>query len=114
MPRIYFLQHWFDLSDQAVEEALCDSQAMRRLLASTSAASRCPMRRRCAAFAICWSSTIWATGCSDEVHRQLAANGLKVATGTIVDATTSTMSQTRFITHLQKEPLQKPAAMIVI
>jgi hypothetical protein len=30
------------------------------------------------------------------------------------DATTSTMSQTRFITHLQKEPLKKPAAMVVI
>src|SRR5215472_9146459 len=30
MLRIYFLQHWFNLSDPAVEEALYDSQAMRR------------------------------------------------------------------------------------
>jgi hypothetical protein len=30
MLRIYFLQHWFNLSDRAVEEALYDSQAMRR------------------------------------------------------------------------------------
>src|SRR5215813_3515765 len=29
MLRIYFLQHWFNLSDPAVEEALYDSQAMR-------------------------------------------------------------------------------------
>jgi hypothetical protein len=55
MLRIYFLQHWFNLSDPAVEEALYDSQAMRRLLASTSAASRCRMRRRYAAFATCSS-----------------------------------------------------------
>ena len=30
MLRIYFLQYWFNLSDPAVEEALYDSQAMRR------------------------------------------------------------------------------------
>jgi IS5 family transposase len=32
MLRIYFLQHWFNLSDPAVEEALYDSQAMRRFV----------------------------------------------------------------------------------
>src|SRR5262244_772122 len=40
MLRIYFLQHWFNLSDPAVEEALYDSQEMR-----------------------CSRSTIWAGGC---------------------------------------------------
>ena len=30
MLRIYFLQHWFNLSDPAVEDALYDSEAMRR------------------------------------------------------------------------------------
>src|SRR5882724_2236837 len=32
MLRIYFLQQWFNLSDPAVEEALYDSLAMRRLV----------------------------------------------------------------------------------
>jgi IS5 family transposase len=32
MLRIYFLQHWFNLSDPAVEEALYDSQSMRRFV----------------------------------------------------------------------------------
>ena len=32
MLRIYFLQHWFNLSDLAVEEAVYDSQAMRRFV----------------------------------------------------------------------------------
>ena len=32
MLRIYFLQHWFNLSDPGVEEALYDSNAMRRFV----------------------------------------------------------------------------------
>src|SRR5437879_10439840 len=32
MLRIYFLQHWFNLSDPAVEEALYDSSAMRHFV----------------------------------------------------------------------------------
>lgn len=32
MLRIYFLQHWFGLSDPAAEEALYDSEVMRRLV----------------------------------------------------------------------------------
>jgi hypothetical protein len=72
MLRIYFLQHWFNLSDPAVEEALHDSVAMRRFVGidprlregRLSAASRCPMIRRRAGFATCWRRTIWAAGCS--------------------------------------------------
>jgi transposase, IS5 family len=33
------------------------------------------------------NSTIWGRPLFDEVQRHLAVNGLKVATGTIVDAT---------------------------
>jgi IS5 family transposase len=33
MLRIYFLQHWFNLSDPAAEEALYDSRAMGRFAA---------------------------------------------------------------------------------
>ena len=32
MLRIYFLQHWFNLSDPAAEEALYDSLSMRRFV----------------------------------------------------------------------------------
>jgi transposase, IS5 family len=58
MLRMYFLQHWFNLSDPAVEEALYDSQAMRRFVGSTLVASRCRMRPRCAASATCSRSMI--------------------------------------------------------
>ena len=66
MLRIYFLQHWFNLSDPAVEEALYDSQAMRRFVGIDPrfregrllAASRCRMRPQCAASATCSRRTI--------------------------------------------------------
>ena len=32
MLRIHFLQHWFNLSDPAAEEALYDSRALRRFV----------------------------------------------------------------------------------
>jgi IS5 family transposase len=32
MLRIYFLQHWFDLSDPAAEDAVYDSESMRRFV----------------------------------------------------------------------------------
>jgi IS5 family transposase len=56
------------------------------LSASIWGASRYPTRRRCAAFAICSKRT---TGrrLFAAVPRHLAAKGLKVAAGTIVDAT---------------------------
>ncbi len=31
MLRIYFLQHWFNLSDPAVEESLCESVSMQNV-----------------------------------------------------------------------------------
>src|SRR5215470_1803464 len=68
MLRIYFLQQWFNLSDPAVEEALYDSLAMRR-------------------FRHLLEEHDLGRQLFEEVQRHLAANGLKVATGTIVDAT---------------------------
>jgi hypothetical protein len=64
MLRLYFLQQWFNLSDPAVEEALYDSLAMRRFVASISAASRCPTKPRCAASVTCSRPTIWGRNCS--------------------------------------------------
>ena len=86
MLRIYFLQQWFNLSDPAVEEALYDSPAMRAFVGIDLGRERCRTKPPCAASATCWRSMIWAGGCS----RKSAASGregLKVATGTIVDAT---------------------------
>jgi IS5 family transposase len=84
MLRIYFLQQWFNLSDPAVEEALYDSLAMRHFVGIDLGREPFPTRPRCAVFATCSRRTIWLF---DEGQRHLAATGMKVATGTIVDAT---------------------------
>ena len=57
MLRIHFMQHWFNLSDPAAEDALYDSESMRRFAGIELAEDAIPMRPRSCAFAICWSST---------------------------------------------------------
>jgi transposase, IS5 family len=42
MLRIYFLQHWFDLSDPAAEDALYDSDSMRRFVRIELGESKVP------------------------------------------------------------------------
>jgi IS5 family transposase len=48
MLRMYFVQHWFNLADEACEEALLDSTELRRSSwVSTWVASACPTAPRC-------------------------------------------------------------------
>jgi hypothetical protein len=54
MLRIYFLQQWYDLSDPAVEDALYDSESMRRFVGWNWERTRSPMKRPFCISAICW------------------------------------------------------------
>ncbi len=64
IPRIYFLQQWFNLSDPGVEEALYDSLGMRRFVGIDLGREPArPMRPRCASSAICSNSMDWAGRC---------------------------------------------------
>src|ERR1019366_9494772 len=45
------------------------------------------MRLRYCASVICWRSTIWGGAMLDEVNHHLAAKGIRITTGMIVDAT---------------------------
>jgi transposase, IS5 family len=87
MLRIYFLQHWFNLSDPAVEEALYDSQAMRRFAGIDLGREPVPDETTVCRFRHLLEEHDLGRRLFDEVQRHLAANGLTVATGTIVDAT---------------------------
>ncbi|MGH8221892.1 MAG: IS5 family transposase [Woeseiaceae bacterium] len=87
MLRIYFLQQWFNLSDPAVEEALYDSAAMRGFVGidlgrepAPDETTVCKFRHRLERHRL--GKKLFAA-----VRRYLHENGLKVATGTIVDAT---------------------------
>ncbi|MFN3377348.1 MAG: IS5 family transposase [Burkholderiaceae bacterium] len=87
MLRMYFVQHWFNLADEACEEALLDSTALRRFVGIDLGRERVPDGTTLLKF---WrllekhelGQQLFAT-----VGRVLQARGLKVGTGTIVDAT---------------------------
>src|SRR5499426_1026119 len=87
MLRIYFLQQWFNLSDPAVEEALYDSRAMRDFVGIDLGREPVPDETTVCRFRHLLEAHDLGRRLFDEVQRQLAAKGLKVATGTIVDAT---------------------------
>src|SRR5437867_3788252 len=87
MLRIYFLQQWFNLSDPAAEEALYDSQAMRRFVGIDLGCEPVPDETTACRFRHLLEEHDLGQPLFDEVQQHLAAKGLKVATGTIVDAT---------------------------
>ncbi|MGH9656121.1 MAG: IS5 family transposase [Bryobacteraceae bacterium] len=87
MLRIYFLQHWFNLSDPGVEEALYDSVAMRQFVGIDLGREAAPDESTVCRFRHLLEVHDLGACLFEQVHRHLQAQGLKVATGTIVDAT---------------------------
>jgi transposase, IS5 family len=87
MLRIYFLQQWFNLSDPAAEEALYDSSAMRRFVGIDLGCEPVPDETTVCRFRHLLEAHDLGQPLFDEVQQHLASKGLKVATGTIVDAT---------------------------
>ena len=87
MLRIYFLQQWFNLSDPAVEEALYDSMTMRDFVGIDLGREPVPDETTVCRFRHLLEQHDLGRQLFDEVQRHLVAKGLKVATGTIVDAT---------------------------
>jgi IS5 family transposase len=87
MLRIYFLQHWFNLSDPAVEEALYDSNAMRAFVGIDLGREPVPDETTVCKFRHLLESHELGRALFEQVVRHLQAQGLKVANGTIVDAT---------------------------
>ena len=85
-PRLYFLQQWFNLSDPAVEEALYDSAAMRRFVGIDLGREPVPDETTVCRFRHLLEEHDLGRPLFDEVQRHLAVKGMKVATGTIVDA----------------------------
>ncbi|WGJ13300.1 IS5 family transposase [Methylocapsa sp. D3K7] len=87
MLRIYFLQQWFNLSDPGVEEALYDSAAMRDFAGIDLGREAAPDETTICRFRHLLEAHDLGRRLFEEAHRHLEANGLKVSTGTIVDAT---------------------------
>ena len=87
MLRIYFLQHWFNLSDPAVEEALYESVSMRTFVGIDLGREPAPDETTVCKFRHLLERHDLGRQLFEQVGRYLQAQGLKVASGTIVDAT---------------------------
>ena len=86
MLRIYFLQQWFNLSDPGVEESLYDSVTMRDFVRIDLGQEPAPDETTICRFPHLLEAHDLGRRLFEEVHRHLETNGLKVSTGTIVDA----------------------------
>ena len=87
MLRIYFLQVWFNLSDPGAEDALYDSAAMRGFVDIDLGREPAPDETTICKF----RHLIEANGLGEilfeAVNAYLSARGIKVGTGSIMDAT---------------------------
>lgn len=87
MLRIYFLQQWFNLSDPGVEEALYDSLAMRSFVGIDLGREPVPDETTACKFRHLLEQHGLGERIFARVNGYLAEQGLKLGTGTIVDAT---------------------------
>jgi len=87
MLRIYFLQHWFDLSDPAAEDALYDSEAMRHFVSVEIAGNASPDETTILLFRHLLEAHRLIEELFEAVCDLFEAKGLLLTAGTIVDPT---------------------------
>lgn len=87
MLRLHCLQQWFNLSDPAVEEALYDSRAMRQFVGIDLGREPVPDETTICKFRHLLETHQLGQQLFAQIGTYLAAQGLKVSRGTIVDAT---------------------------
>jgi transposase, IS5 family len=87
MLRLHLLQHWFNLSDPMTEEALYESLSMRQFVGVDLGREPVPDETTILNFRHLLERHGLGKALFEQVNRRLASRGLKVAGGTIVDAT---------------------------
>ena len=87
MLRIYFLQQWFNLSDPAVEVALYDSVVMRDFVGIDLGREPVPDETTVCKFRHLLEEHALGGEMLETVNLHLQSRGVRITTGTIVDAT---------------------------
>ena len=87
MLRTYFVQQWFNLSDPGVEEALYESSALRRFVGVDLGLAPAPDETTVLRFRHLLEKHDLGGLMLDAVNVHLEAKGIRIQTGTIVDAT---------------------------
>ena len=85
--RIYFLQHWFNLSDPGAEEGLYDSPALRRFAGVDLGRAPAPDETTILNFRHLLEKHDLCGAMLEAVNHYLEDCGIRIGTGTIVDAT---------------------------
>ena len=108
MLRIYFLQQWFDLSDPQAEDALYDSEAMRRFVGLELSEEAIPDETTILRFRHLLEQHQLTARLFTEVRQLLEERRLLLRAGTIVDATIiSAPSSTKNATQ-RRDPEMRP------
>src|SRR6267142_2841788 len=87
MLRMYFLQQWYGLADEALEDAIYDSQAMRDFTRIDLAAEGVPDATTLLKFRHLLETNDLCQGLFAAINADLTARGLLLREGTLVDAT---------------------------
>ena len=87
MLRVYFLQHWFNLSDPGVEDALYESPVLRGFAGVDLGRMAAPDETTILNFRHLLEAHDLCGQILDTVNLYLESRGIRIATGTIVDAT---------------------------
>jgi IS5 family transposase len=87
MLRTYFLQQWFGFSDPGMEEAFYDSPALRRFAGVDLGVAAAPDETTILRFRHLLEQHELCGQILDTVNNFLASRGIRIGTGTIVDAT---------------------------
>jgi IS5 family transposase len=87
MLRVYFVQQWFNLSDPGAEEALYESSALRRFVGVDLGRAPAPDETTICKFRHLLERHDLGPAMLAAVNHYLEAQGIRITTGTIVDAT---------------------------
>ena len=87
MLRVYFLQQWYGLADEAIEDAIYDSQAMRGFARINLVCHGVPDATTLLKFRRLLETNNLCKGLFNAINEDLAVRGLMMREGTLVDAT---------------------------
>ena len=87
MLRMYFVQQWYGLADEAVEDAIYDSQALRRFMAIDLCKQSVPDATTLMGFRHLLEANDLSQTMLAEINAMLKERGLLMSQGTLVDAT---------------------------
>jgi IS5 family transposase len=87
MLRMYFIQQWYGLADEAVEDAIYDSQALRQFLSIDLSQQSVPDATTLMGFRHLLEAHQLTAALLVEINAMLIEQGLLMSKGTLVDAT---------------------------